>query len=103
MQNDQRQIIAFMAFAVAFALIGHTAKGHNVAGGDAKIVLGGGIGTVLLVLLSEAGDPGEVLAKGLAAITMISSVLINGTPVFSAVSKLTSKSSPTPQLVTTKG
>lgn len=108
MKNDQRQIVAFMTFAVIFGLIGHTIKLKNqssvIDGGDFKILLGGGLGTVLLVLLSEAGDPGETLAKGLAAITLIGSVLVNGTSVFTGVSKLSSKTTatnPAPHLVTT--
>jgi hypothetical protein len=104
MNNDRRQVVAFMAFAAIFALIGHTVKsttGQSKAGSDVKIILGAGLGTVLLTLLAEAGDGGASFAKGLAALTLISSVLINGTPVFSAVSNLTSKTASSPKLVTT--
>ena len=105
MQGDQKQIAALMTFAVLFGVIGHTIKVKNNqntgAGADVKIILGGAIGTVLLVLLSEAGGGGEQLAKGLAVLTLISSLLINGTGVFSGVSKLTAKTAPTPTLITT--
>src|ERR1035437_3308618 len=103
MNNDRRQIVAFMAFAVAFALIGHTVKagsGQAKSGTDVKILLGGGLGTVLLALLAEAGESGAQFAKGLAVLTLVSSVLINGTPVFGAITKLTSKSSPALSLKT---
>lgn len=103
MNNDRRQIIGLMAFAVAFALIGHTTKagaGQAKAGADVKILLGGGLGAVLLLLLAEAGESGAQFAKGLAVLTLVSSVLINGTPVFNAVTKLTSKSSPALSLTT---
>ena len=103
--NDQRQIVAFMAFAVAFGVIGHTMKsktsGGTTAGADVKIILAGAVGTVLLVLLSEAGQGGETFAKGLAALTLISSVLVNGSPLFSDISKEFSSAGKTPQLITT--
>jgi hypothetical protein len=105
MKGDQRQIVAFMTFAVLFGLVGHTIKVKNNqntgAGADVKILLGGALGTVLLVLLSEAGSGGDQFAKGLAVITLVSSVLVNGTGVFGGISKLTAKTAPTPQLVTT--
>lgn len=105
--NDQRQIVAFMAFAVVFGLVGHTIKtastsSSGIGGADVKIVLGGAVGTVLLVLLSEAGEGGETFAKGLAGLTLVASVLINGSPVFKKISTITSKSTPAPHLVTTK-
>lgn len=105
METPQRQVVGFMAFAVLFGLIGETIKLKNssspVSGADVKIILGGGIGTVLLVLLSEAGSGGETLAKGLAALTMLASILINGGPVFKGISTLTAKGTPAPHLVTT--
>jgi hypothetical protein len=107
--NQQRQIVAMMTFAVVFALIGHgskIAKGTNsnslpVNGGDVKILLGGAVGTVLLVLLGEAGDSGATFAKGIAVITLISSALINGQEVFGGISHLTAKKTPAPKLITT--
>ena len=89
--NDTRQIVAFMAFAVAFALVGHkVAPKTSVAGTDSKIILGGAIGATLLSLLAESGETGAKFAKGLAGITLISSVMINGTNVFTGLNKLTS-------------
>ena len=103
--NDQRQIVALMSFAVLFSLIGHTIKVKNQpntgAGADVKIILGGGLATVLLALLAEAGDPGDKLAKGLAVIALVSSILINGASVFGGVNKLTSKTTPVPTLTST--
>ena len=103
--NQQRTIVAMMTFAVVFALIGHTAKlkgsSSPVDGGDVKILLGGAVGTVLLVLLGEAGESGATFAKGIAIITLVSSVLINGKPVFGGISHLTAKTTPAPKLITT--
>lgn len=108
METPQKQVVGFMAFAVVFGLIGETIKlsptttsGPPVGGGDVKIIIGGAIGTVLLVLLSEAGSGGETLAKGLAALTMVASILINGGPVFQKISTMTAKGTPAPHLVTT--
>lgn len=91
MEDPNRQIVAFMAFAMAFGLIGHHVKAPSypaTTGTDVKILVGGAIGTVLLVLLAQAGDGPAEFAKGLAIVTLVSSILINGTPVFGAVSKL---------------
>lgn len=109
MENPSRQIVAFMAFAVAFGVIGHqtnhptgTSSKSPItagAGGDVKIMLGGAIGTVLLVLLAQAGDGAASFAKGLAAVTLVSSILINGTTVFGAVSHLTGTTTATPAKV----
>ena len=92
MGSDQRAIVGFMGAAVVFALIGDVVKQKTQsvpAGSYVKIILGGGLGTGLLVLVSEAGGAGADFAKGLAIITLVASVVVNGTPVFTGVSKLT--------------
>ena len=53
-----------------------------------QIIIGGGVATVALLVISEAGSGGAELAEGLAVITMVSSVLLWGTPVFDYLSKL---------------
>ena len=110
-EDPNRQIVAFMAFAVAFGLVGHHTRYPGSfsskagvgpgAGGDVKILLGGAIGTVLLVLLAQSGEGAASFAKGLAALTLVSSVLINGTEVFGVAGRLTGTTKlPSP---TTKG
>lgn len=107
--HDAKQIIGFMVFAVAFGVLGHNkrhpstvvgsafTKGVASTAGDAKIILGGAIGATLLVLLAQAGEGPAAFAKGLAAVTLVSSILINGTEVFGAVSSITgTKSLPSP-------
>ena len=89
MDDTSRRIVAFMLFAGVFALVGHTASRTPHQTGDATIILGATIGAVLLVLLAQAGGQAEGFAEGLAGITLVSSVLINGGPVFGAVNKLT--------------
>lgn len=101
-----RSILAMMSFAVAFALIGHTVNSKSStskAGGDVKIILGGAIGTVLLTLLGEGGDAAASFAKGLAGVTLLSSIIINGKPVFGAVSHLTGPAAPTATTVVNAG
>jgi hypothetical protein len=83
--SDARLIATFMFFAVTFALIGHTISTTKEKTGDVKIILGGMIGTVLLALLAETGETEATFAKGLAVVTLLSSVLVNGTPVFKAI------------------
>jgi high-affinity Fe2+/Pb2+ permease len=92
MGNDQRAIVGFMGAAVLFALVGDVIKSQKSSvpsGAYVKIILGGGIGAGLLVLLSDTGSGASEFAKGLALITMVASVLVNGTDVFSGVSKVT--------------
>lgn len=93
--NDTRKIVSFLAFAVAFAVVGNTLKGGS-ASTDVKIFLGGGLGAVFLSLLAEAGDTAGEFAVGVAFITLLASVLANGEPVFNAVSNLTGKLKTTP-------
>ena len=88
-----------MAFAGIFALVGTTQRSLAKASPpapnqDVKIILGTTLGTVLLFLLSEAGDGAASFAVGLAGITLISSVLINGTGVFNAINKATPLTKP---------
>lgn len=95
MDNDQRQIAVMMTFAVVFAIVGKATKGAtDQVGGDAKIILGGTLGIVLLELMAETVPALSSFAKGLAAITLLSSVLINGEPVFNAVNKTTKITTP---------
>jgi hypothetical protein len=106
MGNDQRKIVGFMGAAVVFALIGDAVKSQKSSvpsGSYVKIILGGGLGTGLLILVSDVGGAGAEFAKGLALISMVASVLINGTDVFSGVSKVTgSLKTTTPVTTTTK-
>ena len=85
-----------MVFAVLFALFGKAAKGTtNQVAGDAKIILGGTMAIVLLELLAETAPVASNYAKGLAGITLLSSILINGEPVFNAINKSTKIALPT--------
>ena len=46
------------------------------------ILLGGAVGTGLLVGIAEFGEAGERIGLGLAVIAMLSSTLVNGGPVW---------------------
>jgi hypothetical protein len=93
MGPDQRSIVGFMGAAVVFALVGDVIKKKNgqsvPAGSYVKIILGGTLGAGLLSLLAEAGGSGAEFAKGLAVITMLASILVNGADVFKGVDTLT--------------
>ncbi|MDE1881973.1 MAG: hypothetical protein KGI89_15675 [Euryarchaeota archaeon] len=88
---DTRKIAGFMAFAVVFALVGRLSSVRKVANpiGDAKVIVGGTIGTVLLALLADTGEAAARFAVGVAEVTLLSSVLINGRDVFSGVNRST--------------
>jgi hypothetical protein len=99
MGSDQRAIIGFLGAAVVFALIGDVVKQKTQSvpsGSYVKIVLGGTLGAGLLVLVSEAGSGAADFAKGLAMLTLVASVLVNGLPVFTGIDKLTTTLKPTP-------
>ncbi len=86
-----RRIVTFMAFTVVFALIGHTVKskqGTAKKGSDVTILLGGAFAATLLTLLADLGEDGAAWAVGLSEISLLSSVLVNGGPVFKEISNL---------------
>lgn len=87
--SPSRKIVTFMAFTVVFALIGHTVKakkGTAKTGSDVTIILGGVFAATLLTLLADLGAEGAAWAIGLSEISLLSSVLLNGAPVFSEIS-----------------
>ena len=112
-------IAGLMAWSVMFALFGNevntleskssTTKkvtGPITEGG--KIIIGGTIGTAILLMISHAGPGGQQLATGLALVTAVSSMLVWGKPVFGLLDKAfgstptapvstTLNTSPTPQ------
>lgn len=87
--EDSRMIVAFMFFAGVFAIIGYEKKSKTNTtqkiANPAEIVLGGTVAAVALTLLSHAGEGGKKFAVGLAGVTFASSVLINGSSVFTSV------------------
>jgi hypothetical protein len=92
MGSDSRAIVGYMGAAVVFALIGDLIKSKTTSvpsGSYVKIIVGGTIGAGLLALLADTGNTAGEYAKGLALITMVASILINGTDVFSGVSHVT--------------
>jgi len=92
MGSDSRAIVGYMGAAVIFAIVGDIIKSkkQNVAAGAyVKIIVGGTIGAGLLALMADTGATAGEYAKGLALITMVASILINGTDVFTGVSHVT--------------
>ncbi len=100
-----RTIFALMFFAIGFSLLGNeikvaqaaktpvagTATGMTTSG---RIILGGFFATTLLIMLSHAGNPGREWAVGLAGVTMVAAVFVEGKPVWDEFNKLFS-STPT--------
>ena len=89
--QDSRMIVAFMFFAGVFALVGYEKKNasNKKTVPPARIVLGGTVAAAGLTLLSHAGEGGKKFAVGIAGVTFASSVLINGSAVFSSINTLT--------------
>jgi len=112
-------IAGLMAWSVMFALFGNEVNtleskssttnkvtGPITEGG--KIIIGGTIGTAILLMISHAGPGGQQLASGLALVTAVSYMLVWGKPVFGLLDKAfgstptapvstTLNTSPTPQ------
>ena len=108
--QDQRTVLYLMAFATTIALVGHTAEVNspktvtaklNPALGDAQILLGGVAATVILVLLSEAGQPGAIFAKGISVVALLSSLGFYATPVFEGLAKVTGQATATTAIAPT--
>lgn len=59
--------------------------GKQSAIGGAQIIFGGTVAGVLLLAISNAGQAGAEFAQGLALVTGISSALVFGGPVWSAL------------------
>lgn len=98
-QSDVRTIVPLMAFAAGIALWGHLSEtpaqqklDHNV--GDVQILLGGTAATVILVLLSMAGEVGSKFAVGLSVVTLLSAIGLYGTSVVKGIDNLTGQSLP---------
>ena len=92
--TDTRTIVTLMVFATGVTLVGHTlepAKSTklNPHVGDAQILLGGTIATVILTLFAMGGDVGSKFGKGIALIALLSSVGYYGGPVLTGINKVT--------------
>lgn len=91
-----RSIAGLMGVAVVFSLVGNEIKAAGQKGSSTggeitvagKIILGGFLATGLLVLVSEAGDPGRQLGIGLATVTVLTSLLVYGGPVWDKLNAL---------------
>jgi hypothetical protein len=102
--SGSRTIFGLMAFAVTFALVGTeiesfqkapTATKNPVSDG-VKIILGGFIGSAVLIMVSKAGEPGRKAAVGTAVVVVITSVVVKGKPVWDLVNKLFGSKPTTP-------
>lgn len=93
--NSARSVAGLMGFAVLFSLIGNevsVAQGNKPAklanGLDkgATIIIGGFVAAALLTALTGAGEAGRKFAVGLAGVTLATSALVYGGPVWHAIS-----------------
>lgn len=98
-----------MAFATAFSLVGNEirrvegqASPIGLVTEPVRIVAGGTIATVVLVLVSHAGEPGRQFGVGLATVAFLSSVLVYGGPVWSSLGNVLGTTKPTTPTGATK-
>ena len=97
-RQGAREVFGYMGVAVVFALIGNEirqakhGKGTTSPGTLSEsgvIIFGGFTAAAALTLISHAGDGGRQFAVGLAAVTMVSSVLVYGGDVWKALGAAT--------------
>jgi len=100
LNSQSRKIVGMMFGAVAITLVGHEASGKTKVDG-ARVLLGGTIGTAILVLMTNFDEAAGEFAQGLATISLISAGLINGGPLFSSITKLTASTPSTPSAAAT--
>lgn len=90
-----RKVVGLMALAVIFTVAGEEIK--TLSGqkppttglsSPAKTILGGTIATALLSFASEAGPTGQQFAVGIATIAVVTSLFVNGGPVWRALGNL---------------
>lgn len=93
--NSARSVAGLMGFAVLFSLIGNevdVAQGNasnklsNGLDKGATIIIGGFVAAALLTALTGAGETGRKFAVGLAGVTLATSALVYGGPVWRAIS-----------------
>lgn len=105
-RSPQRAIVGTMAFGVLFALVGSELtiqKGGQSTVRPITIMIGGGVATTILLVISHAGEEGAELAEGLAVVTMVTTVLVAGSPVWQWLSKLLAKPSVSPLFLPAPG
>lgn len=98
--GSTKTIVAMMAFATVFSVVGAeiraakstqavpTRLGHALSD-PFIIILGGTTGAALLTLLALAGDTGRTFATGLAGLTLVTALFVNGGPVWDALRHVT--------------
>jgi hypothetical protein len=116
---DQRKIVGLMFLAAIFALIGEEIKSakqpKQSAGavsstelsGGARVLLGSVVATVILSGIAQAGEVGSQIGTGLAGLACVTSVLVEGGPVWTALNNVlttgnTTKSAATSNLTVTQ-
>jgi hypothetical protein len=99
--TDQRTVVVLMVFTTGIALVGHTLakpKTTKIALppeiGDAQILIGGTVATVILTLISEAGDTAAKFSKGLAFIALLAVLANYGGPVATGLNRLSGATAP---------
>lgn len=98
--SGPRTIVSLMGVAMVVALIGHTAeptaspKALDPIVGDGQIIAGTAIATVILTLLSSAGEVGEKFATGVSLIVLLSAVGVYGSPLLKAIDTTTGQVTP---------
>jgi len=106
-----RTIVGTMAATTVFALISTEISGVAAATASltsnkpsaapatngVRIILGGGVATILLLLIAEVGgDAGAELAQGLAVVALVTVTLVKGKPVWDWANKAFGGTAATP-------
>ena len=106
-----RTIFGLMAFAVLFSLVGNEIKSFqsvptaskNPVSTGVRIIIGGFAGSMVLILVSKAGEPGRKFAVGTASVVTVAAVFVYGGPVWKALAGVFGSQPTKPTGATTGG
>jgi hypothetical protein len=97
--GNARTVAGLMGLAMLFSVIGAEIKALEPAKGGVElpaafsepfiIIAGGTVATVALVVIADLGQGGRKFAVAFAGLAMVTAVLVNGGPVWSAILNLT--------------
>lgn len=105
--GNARSVAGLMAIAMAFSVVGAELKGDESKTGSSAlsepfiIIAGGTFATVILTLISDAGETGRQFAVGIAALAVVTATLVNGGPVWKAALAILGSKATTPTTSTT--
>lgn len=95
--GNARTVVGFMAVAMIFSIVSaeigadssnNKSKAESALSEPFLIIAGGTTAAAILSLIADTGNIGRQFGIGLAALAMVTAVLVNGKPVWKAIENL---------------